>query len=146
MIENLKMAISDNNLEKARRILRDELINRNYPGEVFKEALDLAESYNVFEEHNNEEFLPDSKKFTKEYLEKLKEGLDSNFSKERFVKAYYVARRLEKANDFIDEDSYDVRVYDHYKDFFFRAQLGTAVATIAAIGIGVLLYKRHKRK
>lgn len=146
MIDDLKMAISDNNFEKARRILKDELINRNYPKEVFKDALELAVSYGVFEEHDNEKFLLDSKEWTNEYLEELKNGLDNNFSKERFMKAYYVARKLYKADDFNNENSYDVRVYDHYNDFFFLAQLGTAVITAAAVGIGVLLYKRHKKK
>ncbi|MDS0524444.1 hypothetical protein NNC19_02060 [Clostridium sp. SHJSY1] len=146
MIDDIKMAISANNLQKARRILKDEFISRDYPREVFKDALDLAESYDVFEEHDNEKFLPDSKDWTNDYLQDLKDALDDNFSKERFMHAYTVARKLDKMNKANKLDSYNISVYDHYKDFVFRAQVGTAIITIAAVGIGALLYKKHKKK
>lgn len=145
MIDDLKMAISASNLQKARRILKDEFISRNYPREVFKDALDLAESYDVFEEHNNEKFLPDSKDWTNDYLQSLKNALDNNFSKERFMHAYTVARKLDKVNNMDKADDYNVSVYDHYKDFVFRAQVSTAIITVAAIGIAALLYKKHKK-
>ena len=85
--------------------------------------------------------------WTESYFEKLKDGLNNNFSKERFMKAYYVARKLEKETGTPKkEESCPVSVYDEYKDFFLLAQIGAAVIGAAAVGIGVWLYKRNKKK
>ena len=105
MIDDLKLAISEKDLEKARRILKSELLEREYPAELLKDTIDLVSPYDVFEIHNDEKFLPNPKEWTKEYLEKLKEDLDDNFSKERFMRAYYVARTIEKLKDIDNENA-----------------------------------------
>ena len=62
------------------------------------------------------------------------------------MKSYYVARKLEKETGTHKEESCPVSVYDEYKDFFLLAQIGAAVIGAAAVGIGVWLYKRNKKK
>ena len=96
MIDNLKIAISENDIEKARRIMINELIGTNYPHEVFKDAMELAAECNIFEEHDNGKLNQNVKDWDKEYLEKLIAGLGKNFSRERFLTAYYVARKIEQ--------------------------------------------------
>lgn len=145
MIENLKMAISENDLVKARRILKNELLGTDYPYEVFTNAMDLASTYGVFEAHDKEKLKEDPKAWTASYYEELKEKLDKNFSKERFMIAYYIARKLEKG-EVTEEKSAPISVYDEYKDFFLLAQIGAAVVGAAAVGIGVWLYRRNKKK
>lgn len=146
MIGELKVAISEKDLDKARRIMKSELLGTDYPHEVFRDAIDLADAYGVFEVHDKEKLLLDPKDWTLNYFEKLKNTLDENFSKERFMKAYYIARKLEKTSDKSNEDSCSVRVYDEYKDFFLLAQIGAAVVGAAAVGVGIWLYKRNKKR
>lgn len=146
MIDQLKVAISEKDVEKARRVMISQLLTTDYPIEVFRDAIDLADAYGVFEAHNKEKLLSDPKDWTESYFNKLKEGLSNNFSKERFMKAYYVARRLEKETNICKDEVCPVSVYDEYKDFFLLAQIGAAVIGAAAVGIGVWLYKRNKKK
>jgi hypothetical protein len=145
MIDDLKLAISEKNLEKARMILKSELLEREYPSELLKDTIDLASSYDVFEVHNDEKFLPHPKEWTKEYLEELKNDLDNNFSKERFMRAYYVARTVEKLGD-ADNKKTSVCIYKQYKDFFRSAKIGAAVVGVAAVGIGLWLYSKNKQE
>lgn len=149
MIDDLKLAISEKNLEKARRILKAELLEREYPPELLKETIDLASSYDVFEVHNEEKFLPIPKEWTKEYLERLKIDLDDNFSKERFMRAYYVARTIEKLGD-KGNGTTSISIYKQYKDFFRSAKIGATVvgvtAGVVAVGIGIWIYSKNKQK
>ncbi|MGG7177545.1 hypothetical protein ACQPU1_08140 [Clostridium paraputrificum] len=145
MIDELKVAISEKDIEKARRLMKTKLLSTNYPHEVFKDAIDLAITYGVFEEHNNDKLIPDPKKWTNEYLEELIGALDINFSKERFMTTYYISRKLQGSSYKYDE-SYKVSVYDEYKDFFLLAQVGAAIIGATAVGIGVWLYRRNRKK
>ena len=149
MIDDLKLAISEKNLEKARRILKAQLLEREYPPELLKDTIDLVSSYDVFEVHNEEKFLPNPKEWTKEYLEKLKNDLDGNFSKERFMRAYYVARTIEKLGD-KNTGITSVSIYNHYKDFLKSAKISATVvgvtAGVVAVGIGVWIYNKNKQK
>lgn len=146
MIDNLKMAISESDKVKARKIMINELIGTDYPHEVFRDALELANEYNVFDEHDKGRLISDPKEWNEEYLSKLLTGLEKNFSKERFLTTYYVARKLEKD---VKEDELEercaVRVYDKYKDFFFIAKVGAVVASVTAIGVGLLIYNKKKK-
>lgn len=147
MIDKLKVAISENDVEKARRVMKNELLNTDYPHEVFTDAIELASAYGVFESHDNEKLLADPKEWDEKYLEKLNSGLDKNFSKERFIRAYYATRKIEK-NKFntIQDESCSVSVYDEYKSFHVLAQIGAGVIGAVAVGVGIWLYKRKKRK
>lgn len=147
MIDDLKMAISENNKEKARRIMINELIGTDYPHEVFRDAVDLAKEYEIFEEHDKMKLISNPKAWDEEYLHELIRKLEQNFSKERFLTTYYVARKLEKdakVNDL--EEKCAIRVYDKYKNFFIMAEVSAAVIGVAAIGLGVFLYNKKKNK
>lgn len=147
MIDDLKVAISEKDTLKARRIMINELIGSNYPHEVFKDAIELATEYNIFEEHNKEKLLSNPKAWDLDYLELLKSKLINNFSEERFMTTYYVARKIEKDNKYKDlEKNYSEKSQEKYKDLILAAQIGAAVAGAAAVGIGVWLYNRNKDK
>ena len=147
MIDDLKVAISEKDTLKARRIMINELIGSNYPHEVFKDAIELATEYNIFEEHNKEKLLSNPKAWDLDYLELLKSKLINNFSEERFMTTYYVARKIEKDNKYKDlEKNYYEKSQEKYKDLILAAQIGAAVAGAAAVGIGVWLYNRNKDK
>lgn len=147
MIDDLKVAISEKDTLKARRIMINELIGSNYPHEVFKDAIELATEYNIFEEHNKEKLLSNPKGWDLDYLELLKSKLINNFSEERFMTTYYVARKIEKDNKYKDlEKNYSEKSQEKYKDLILAAQIGAAVAGAAAVGIGVWLYNRNKDK
>ena len=146
MIDNLKLAISENDKVKARRLMINELIGNDYPHEVFRDAIDLASECDIFDEHDKGKLISDPKGWSEEYLEKLIAKLEKNFSRERFLTTYYVARKLEK--DFKEEDMEEkcaVKVYNKYKDFFFIAQVGAAVLGATALGVGIWLFKRKKK-
>jgi len=143
MIDDLKLAISEKDLPKARRILKTELFQREYPPELLKDTIDLVSSYDVFEIHNGEKFLPNPKEWTKEYLEKLKAELEDNFSKERFMRAYYVARTIEKLED---KDA-SLCFYKKYNNLSKSAKVGAAAAAgILAVGIGLWIYSKKNQK
>ena len=138
MLDNLKMAISEGDIVSARKIMINELIGNNYPHEVFRDAIDLASEYGVFEDHDNG--------WNKEYLNKLISKLECNFSRERFLTTYYVARKIDKEIVVHDvEEKCAIKVYDKYKDFFLMAQIGAAVVGAAAVGIGVYLFKKKRK-
>lgn len=147
MIDNLKISVSEQDLPKARRIMLNELIGNNYPHELFKDAIEFAIEYNIFEEHNNKKLLAKSKDWNNQYLENLKVELLDNFSKERFMTTYYVARKLEKDNKYHDlEKKYVDKYSEKCKEYLLRAEVGAAIVGVAAIGIGVWLYNRKKDK
>lgn len=149
MIDTLKLAISENDIIKAREILKNELLEKNYPHEIFKDAVDLALDYNVFVEHDKEELSDDAAKWTYDYLEKLKEGLNSNFSKERFLKAYYVHKKLN--NSAIENECTSlITINRKYKDFVFIAKsaaiaTGAVVIGAATIAAGLYFLKRDRK-
>jgi hypothetical protein len=145
MIDDLKLAISEKDLDKARRILKTELFQREYPPELLKDTIDLVSSYDVFEIHDGEKFLPNPKEWTMEYLEKLKADLDDNFSKERFMRAYYVARTIEKLKD-SNNGNPSISIYKQYKNFSQPVKIGAVAATgVLVVGIGLLIYKINKK-
>lgn len=147
MIDNLKIAISENDIEKARRIMINELIGTNYPHEVFKDAMELASECNIFEEHDNGKLTQNVKEWDKEYLEKLITGLGKNFSRERFLTAYYVARKLEQEKkDAEIEDKCTLKVYENYKDKMKLLEIGGAIAGALAIGAGIYYLSKRKNK
>lgn len=145
MIDDLKVAISEKDIPKSRNILVSELLGTNYPYEVFTDAMSLAEECNIFDEHNSEELISDPKFWTEDYLVKLVEGLNSNFSKERFLKTYYVTRKLEKDENKNEKETCPVEVSKEYKDFLFLAKAGAAVIGVAAVGLGIWCYKNKKK-
>lgn len=147
MIDDLKMAISDKDVQKARRIMINELIGSNYPHEVFRDAIELANEYDIFEEHNKEKLNSNPKEWNQDYLELLKNKLFNNFSEERFMTTYYVARKIEKdkRNDKLEKD-YSMRSPDKYRDFLLLAEIGAAVVSVAAVGVGIWLYTKSKKK
>lgn len=147
MIDDLKIAVSEQDIPKARRIMINELIGNDYPHEVFKDAIEFANEYDIFEEHNKEKLLAKSKEWNKEYLEALKVELLNNFSKERFMTTYYVARKLDKDKKYHDlERKYVDKYSEKCKDSLFLAEVGAAVVGVAAIGIGIWLYNKNKDK
>ena len=146
MLDNLKIAISEGDIASARKIMISELIGNNYPHEVFRDALDLASEYSVFENHDNGKLVSDPNGWNKEYLDKLISKLEYNFSRERFLTTYYVARKIDKEKIVNDvEEQCAIKVYDKYKDFFLIAQIGAAVVGAAAVGIGVYLFKKKRK-
>lgn len=146
MIDDLKVAISEKDVNKARNILVNEILGTNYPYEVFTDAMDLAEQCSIFEGHNKEKLISDSKLWDEDYLEQLIEGLTKNFSKERFLKAYNVARKLEKNQERNLEESCQVEVSKDYKDFLLLAKVGAVVAGACAIGAALWYLKRKKNE
>lgn len=144
MIDDLKLAISEKDLEKARRILKTQLLEREYPPELLKDTIDLVSSYDVFEIHNEEKFLPNPKEWTEEYLDKLKADLEGNFSKERFMRTYYVARTIEKLGD-SNNKKISICFDKQCKDFFKSAKIEAVVVGVAAVGICLWLYSKHKK-
>ncbi len=145
MIDNLKLAISEKDIEKAREILKDELLDKNYPHEIFIDALRLATDYNVFEEHDNENLIEDPNKWTKEYLEKLKIDLNTNFSKERFIKAYYVYKKLNNA-DVKEEFTSLITINKKCKDFLFIIEAGAAIIGTITVGAGIYFLRKKLKK
>ena len=146
MIDNLKIAISENDIEKARRIMINELIGTNYPHEVFKDAMELAGECNIFEEHDNGKLNQNVKGWNKEYLEKLIAGLGKNFSRERFLTAYYVARKIEQEKkDAEIEDKCTLKVYEKYKDKMKYIEIGASVLGALAIGASVYFLTRKRK-
>ena len=59
MIDQLKVAISEKDIDKARRVMISELLTTDYPHEVFRDAIDLADAYGIFETHDKEKLLSD---------------------------------------------------------------------------------------
>lgn len=146
MIDNLKIAISENDIEKARRIMINELIGTNYPHEVFKDAMELAAECNIFEEHDNGKLNQNVKGWNKEYLEKLIAGLGKNFSRERFLTAYYVARKLEQEKkDAEIEDKCTLKIYEKYKDKMKYIEIGGAILGALAVGASVYFLTRKRK-
>ena len=146
MIDNLKIAISENDIEKARRIMINELIGTNYPHEVFKDAMELASECNIFEEHDNCKLNQNAKDWNKEYLEKLIAGLGKNFSRERFLTAYYVARKLEQEKkDAEIEDKCTLKIYEKYKDKMKYIEIGGAILGALAVGASVYFLTRKRK-
>lgn len=144
MIDDLKVAISEGDKAKARSILMKDYLNTSYPYEVIIDGVSLAEEYNIFDPHNNEKLIEDPKKWTEEYFQDLILKLDKNFSKERFMKAYNVKIKLDK--DKSKEENCPVEVSKNYKDFFLMAQVGAALLGAAVVGVGILCYKKGKKK
>lgn len=146
MIEDLKIAISEKQIDKARRIMINELIGVNYPHEVFKDAIDLASECGIFEDHDNGRLISNPKAWNKEYLESLKNKLENNFSRERFLTTYYVARKLDEDSKLnVPEEKCPIEVYDEYKDFKKIAKIGAVTLGVTAVGIGILLLKSRKK-
>lgn len=145
MIDNLKLAISEKDIQKAREILKSELLEKNYPHEIFRDALDLASDYNVFAEHDNENFIDDPEKWTKEYLLKLKNDLNSNFSKERFVKAYYVSKKMAGKEEKKDKELL-ITINKRCKNFLFMIETGAAVIGAVTVGAGIYYLRKKIKK
>ncbi|MBU5487680.1 hypothetical protein KQI77_05805 [Clostridium sp. MSJ-8] len=149
MIDNLKTAISENDIAKARRILVNELICKDYPYEVYRDAMDLAEECGVFDEHNNMKLSSDPKEWDRDYLNELVDELQDNFSKERFLTAYYVARKIDKYEKKqrrkLDEEC-DVLVTDSERNYLNVAKVSAIVAGVTALGVGLLLVHKFKKK
>lgn len=144
MIDNLKLAISENDMMKARKILKDELLERNYPHEIFKDALELAVDYDVFEKHDNEILSEEPEKWTQEYLEELKKGLNNNFSKERFVKAYYVSKKINNEANSNDKSSDNKK--KNGKKIACLAGGIAVVSSIALLVCGAILSNKKIKK
>ena len=145
MIDNLKLAISEKDIQKAREILKSVFLEKNYPHEIFRDALDLASDYNVFAEHDNENFIDDPEKWTKEYLLKLKNDLNSNFSKERFVKAYYVSKKMAGKEDKKDKELL-ITINKRCKNFLFMIETGAAVIGAVTVGAGIYYLRKKIKK
>jgi hypothetical protein len=146
MIDDLKVAISEKDIQKARRIMINELIGSNYPHEVFKDAIELANEYEIFEEHNKEKLITKSKEWTEDYLEALIEDLYDNFSRERFMTTYYVARKLENDTKYHEiEKYYSTKFYLKHKDALIIASIGAAVVGASVVGIGLWLNNKKNK-
>ena len=146
MIDDLKVAISEKDIQKARRIMINELIGSNYPHEVFKDAIELANEYEIFEEHNQEKLITKSKDWTEDYLEALIEDLYDNFSRERFMTTYYVARKLENDTKYHEiEKYYSTKFYQKHKDALIIASIGAAVVGASVVGIGLWLNNKKNK-
>lgn len=145
MIDNLKLAISEKDIERAREILKGELLEKNYPHEIFRDALDLASDYNVFDEHDNENLIDDSEKWTDDYLIKLKNDLNSNFSKERFVKAYYVYKNI-AGKDKKEDKELLITINKKCKNFLLMMETGAAIIGAVTVGTGIYYLTKKLKK
>ena len=145
MIDNLKLAISEKDIAKARKILKDELLEKNYPHEIFKDALEFASDYGVFEDHDNEILSDDPKEWTPEYLQQLKNGLNTNFSKERFIKAYYVSRKINNAANEKECTSL-IQINKKCINFLRVVEAGAAITGVLAAGAGLYFLRKKLKK
>lgn len=153
MLQKFKTAVGEKNLEKARNLLVEEVIDGGYPQEEFKDAIEIASFYNVFENHDGEKFIEDPEKWTEEYYNTMIEGLKGNFSKERFMRTYYISRKLKNLNCDDNLKIEGMSYSDNDKDrskLFKYAKVGGAVAAAtaaaAAVGFGALLLGKRKKK
>lgn len=148
MLDDLKVAISEEDINKARRIMTEELIGTNYPHEVFKEAIDLADTYKLFEEKDDENLKSDPKEWNMDYLTGILDELKDNFSKERFMTAYYVARKLERELEKESTENKCIikRAYKDHKKVFIGAMIGAAVTGACALGFSVYLLSKNNKK
>jgi len=146
MLDKLKAAISEKNIRNAREILKNEFVEKSYSEDTLNNAIELAENYNIFDVSDNEKLLKDSSMWDKRYLEKLKAKLDSNFSKERLVNAYYVARKLRKEK--ADNGLSNIHLCNEYKDFYSGVKVGACLigAAVTTVIGAVLIRKFNKRK
>lgn len=149
MIDNLKTAISENDIAKARRILVNELVCKDYPYEVYRDAMELAEECGVFEEHDNKKLSSDPKDWDRDYLNELVAELQDNFSKDRFLTAYYVARKIdkyEKKQKRRYEEDCNIIMTDSERNYLNVAKVSAVVAGVTALGVGLILLYKFKKK
>ena len=146
MLEDLKMAISEKDIDKSRKIMTEELIGTDYPHEVFKDAIELAETYGIFEENTDDNLKTEPKEWNMEYLQSLLGELTENFSKEKFMTAYYVARKLEKEIDIQENGrcSCIKKTCKEHKRLLIASAAGAIAAGIIGISIGVYFHKKSK--
>ena len=98
MVGRLKKAIDKNNIVEARHIIREMLWWDVYPEIALKKVVDIANGANVFEKHDGRSLIMEKNQWTEDYLDILREKLLMNFSEERFVLAYEVAKKLKKGD------------------------------------------------
>lgn len=147
MLDDLKVAISEKDVQKARKILTEELISTNYPREVFDEAIELADTYEVFDVKDEECLKSDPKEWDMDYLTTILDNLDENFSKEKFMTAYNVARKIEKELESSNRNcvpSIIQRTYEDHKKIFIGAGIGAVAAVVSIIGLGIYINKKKK--
>lgn len=142
MLDKLKAAISENNVRNARDILKKEFLEKKYSEETLITAVELAENYNIFDNSDNEKMIKDSSLWNERYFENLKEKLNSNFSKDRFINACHVAKKLRKEKKDNSDMLSNVHLCNEYKDFYSGVKVGACLIGAAAVtAIGVILIK-----
>lgn len=146
MLEDLKMAISEKDIDKSRKIMTEELIGTDYPHEVFKDAIELAETYDIFEENTDGNLKTEPKEWNMEYLQGLLGELKENFSKDKFMTAYYVARKLEKELDIRENGrcSCIKKSCKEHKKLLIAGATGAIVMGIVGISLGVYFSRKDK--
>lgn len=144
MLDKLKSAISENNIKNAREILKNEFLEKNYSEETLNTAVELAETYNVFDVSDNEKMVKDVKEWDEHYLNKLKQALNINFSKDRFINAYYVSRKLRNEDN---KTLNNIHLCSEYKDFYSGVKVGALLlGTVISTFAGTLLIRKLIKK
>lgn len=133
------MAISENDIDKCRNILLKEFLTTDYPKEVYEDAINLAETYGVFEEHNNEELVDEKRRWTENYLSWVKDQLNVNFSKERFILVVKMTRDFERTSG---HGNLPIEVSNKYTNFKKIAFVSAIVASISVVAVSAYYLKK----
>lgn len=147
MLQDIKLAVENNNIKEARKILTNEILGKDCDLNKFQEALDYGSECNLFEVHDDEQFLPDRKDWTLEYVEKLKNDLDNNFSKERLSRLYFISKGIKNITE-SNEKGINYSGSNDYKDFSYYTKIcaTAAVISVTALAAGFFIYSRSKKK
>ena len=148
MIGRLKKAISKNNIAEAKNIMREMLWWEVYPEIALKKVVDIGNEANIFEKHDGRALIMDENQWTEDYLDILREKLLMNFSEERFVLAYEVAKKLKKENsDKCDCGKEECSIKGCEKKY---CKIGKRIVKIGALALGCIaigfsILKKHNK-
>lgn len=148
MLEELKIAVENKDIEEAKNIMTKMVYKDKCTPVEFKEALDLGSKYNIFEEYNDNQFLLNPKECKEINLNKLKEHLKKNFSKELLAKIYYLRKYMDTITE-KNQVTVNLGSDENYKDFSTYTKL-CAIASVVTAGVLVAgawkLFRRNKNK
>lgn len=128
-------AVEEKDIVSVRLFLANELM-LDPRGESFREMLSYAEERieNLYEQNEEREYSQDENQWTQEFLFRLKNDLDSNFSKEKLIFYEKVAKVTlrSKAENLQKEESKE-REQNHHKDVSSNQKVYAGVTVGGAI-------------